>query len=879
MKKKIIALTLAIMMLCSTIFSHTVVIANAGGTEPTITVETVNAYRGDTDVTVNISISNNPGIVYMQLEIAYPTEKLELVSGTDTGLLKGWLTPSGFESSNPTYVTWDDGLAETNNANNGNILTLKFKVKNFEITESTKFGLADIIVSYDEEQVFDVNMDNVSFAVVNGGINVACKHDGATYLKNEKPTSCFEMGYTGDKYCDICDEKIDDGEDIPKSSHSPSTDYSHNTTHHWKDCLTIGCGNEIDKEEHLGGTKTCTAQAICSVCNQPYGDKAPHTYTVPQKDTDDHWNKCANCDAIDTKVAHTFDQKVKNTNTLKDAADCDEDAVYYFSCTCGQVSTTLTFVDTGSATQDHKDADGNWEYNDTKHWHTCECSKIIDEEDHNGGTKTCTTQAVCVDCQQPYGDKAPHSYTVPQKDADDHWNKCANCDAIDTKVAHTFDQKVKNANTLKDAADCDDDAVYYLSCTCGQISITLTFVDTGSATGNHIDADGQWETDGTKHWHTCECGETLDEENHKGGNKTCTAQAICSVCNKAYGDKAPHTYNVPQKDADDHWNKCANCDAIDTKVAHTFDQKVKNTNALKDAADCDEDAVYYLSCTCGQVSTTLTFVDTGSATQDHKDADGNWETNGTKHWHTCECSKILDEEDHKGGTATCTDQATCSVCNVKYGTKNADNHTGGTEIKDAVPVKCDQDGYTGDTYCKGCGEKIVDGEPILKGHRTVKVPYAKETHDKDGNIEYYTCSGCDLLFSDEAATTIITLDDTVIEKGEHSYGESYEKDNENHWKQCACGNIIENSAHTMSDWTVTKEATKTEKGCKEKTCSVCGYKVTEDIPVLESNNDDKPNSPQTGDNNNLLLWVVLMFISVTCLTVITVYNKKRKHNR
>ena len=45
---------------------------------------------------------------------------------------------------------------------------------------------------------------------------------------------------------------------------------------------------------------------------------------------------------------HTFDQKLKEVNevsTLKDQATCTTNAIYYKSCTCGQVSTIETFED------------------------------------------------------------------------------------------------------------------------------------------------------------------------------------------------------------------------------------------------------------------------------------------------------------------------------------------------------------------------------------------------------------------------------------------------------------------------------------------------------------------------------------------------------
>lgn len=49
-----------------------------------------------------------------------------------------------------------------------------------------------------------------------------------------------------------------------------------------------------------------------------------------------------------------------------------------------------------------------------------------------------------------------------------------------------------------------------------------------------------------------------------------------------------------------------------------------------------------------------------------------------------------------------------------YGELNASNHTGGTEVRGRVEATTSADGYTGDTYCKGCNTKIATGESIPK---------------------------------------------------------------------------------------------------------------------------------------------------------------------
>ena len=84
----------------------------------------------------------------------------------------------------------------------------------------------------------------------------------------------------------------------------------------------------------------------------------------------------------------------------------------------------------------------------------------------------------------------------------------------------------------------------------------------------HTDTDGQWESNGRYHWHTCSCTEEFDKVEHSGGTATCTEKAVCSVCNAAYGNTAAHNHGTEwQKNADEHWNECE-CGDKANKAAH-----------------------------------------------------------------------------------------------------------------------------------------------------------------------------------------------------------------------------------------------------------------------------------------------------------------------
>ena len=101
--------------------------------------------------------------------------------------------------------------------------------------------------------------------------------------------------------------------------------------------------------------------------------------------------------------------------------------------------------------------------------------------------------------------------------------------------------------------------------------------------------------------------------------------------------------------------------------------------------------------------------------------------------------------------ATCTSEGvktyTCTVCGATKTepiAKDASNHAGGTEVRDAKAATCGEDGYTGDTYCKGCGVKLASGTTVpATGNHTWNdgVVTTAATCASEG-VKTFTCAVC-----------------------------------------------------------------------------------------------------------------------------------------
>ncbi len=170
--------------------------------------------------------------------------------------------------------------------------------------------------------------------------------------------------------------------------------------------------------------------------------------------------------------------------------------------------------------------------------------------------------------------------------------------------------------------------------------------------------------------------------------------------------------------------------------------------------------------------------------------------------------------------------------------------------------------------CSDCGHKGDEtfeyGEIDADNHNLIEVKAKKEAHEANGNIAYFDCEYCEKYFADSDAKTEIALEDTVVLKGEHSYSTEYKSDSKNHWKECDCGDTIEKAAHSFGDWVVTKEATRTQNGRKERICSVCDYKETKIIlstyrPSSSNNSttSGKTNTQSGGSTGAITVFAVL----------------------
>lgn len=122
-------------------------------------------------------------------------------------------------------------------------------------------------------------------------------------------------------------------------------------------------------------------------------------------------------------------------------------------------------------------------------------------------------------------------------DSFSHWHECSICNSKGDIAAHTYDQETVNEQYKASSATCLSGTTYYMSCDCGAKGAD-TFEIGDKDPDNHSGIlNNDWKSNDSKHWkeYAC-CRAHAEEAAHSGGTATCQNKAVCSTCNKPYGD-------------------------------------------------------------------------------------------------------------------------------------------------------------------------------------------------------------------------------------------------------------------------------------------------------------------------------------------------------
>lgn len=142
----------------------------------------------------------------------------------------------------------------------------------------------------------------------------------------------------------------------------------------------------------------------------------------------------------------------------------------------------------------------------------------------------------------------------------------------------------------------------------------------------------------------------------------------------------------------------------------------------------------------------------------HDHQSNDWKSNETEHWQVCTCGAVFHKAEHFGGTATCTQRATCTVCGAEYGDALGHDFTTSWTHDDNMHWK----------QCSRCDEKD-DVSPHTWDSGTVTTA---PTCTKAGE-RTYTCTKC-------GATKIEPIPATG-----HRWKSEWTSDATHHWHECA----------------------------------------------------------------------------------------------
>lgn len=213
-------------------------------------------------------------------------------------------------------------------------------------------------------------------------------------------------------------------------------------------------------------------------------------------------------------------------------------------------------------------------------------------------------------------------------------------------------------------------------------------------------------------------------------------------------------------------------------------------------------------------------------------------------------AKWNDTHEHVWGEGAITTRPTCTTpgvktytCSVCQKTKTEEIPATGhqhTEVRNVKEATCKEEGYTGDTYCTDCGEKLSDGKILPKKDHDYEVKEHKDATCTKAGYTLFICKNCgdekreEIPAAGHLHTEIKNAKKATCMKAGYT-GDMYCKDC---GEKISSGEVIAKLAHTWDEGNVTKEADCKETGVKTYTCHKCGATKTEDIPMTEHTWDE-----------------------------------------
>ena len=488
---------------------------------------------------------------------------------------------------------------------------------------------------------------------------------------------------------------------------------------------------------------------------------------------------CSRCGGTKTedipKTKHNYEEHVVKAPT------CTEKGVSYYVCkNCGLTTSRRQTPATGHIhTEVRNQKDATYKENGyTGDTYCKDCGKKLE---------TGTVIPKLVEKEHDYGEWVLDQAPTCKKYGARH-RICKNCGDREVDVLDKVDHSWELVSTTP--ATCTIGEIQHYKCSvCGETKdVTLS-----NPLGEH-----SWDNGKVTKEATC----TED------GEKTYT----CTVCNTTKTEVIPATGHQHKEvrnakkatcteDGYTGDTYCTDCNTklesgtVINKLGHTWDNGV----ITKEATETEEGVKTYTCKTCGETKTEKIPV-------------------ASHHWDQGTITKKATCTENGEKTYYCTD-ADCNKTYVETIPATGHQHT---ELRDKKTATCGEDGYSGDLYCKDCGQLISKGAVVkATGHSWDSGKVTEVATCKKEGTKTYTCKNCGETKTESIPKTEhqwndgeVTKEATCAEEGVKTYTCSICKDTK--------AEVIPKKEHSFDEGKIQKEATCTEDGLKIYTCKACG---------------------------------------------------------